>query len=120
MSGILPKKNEPPKVSIFRRQDWFLSAGLVMVIYFIIWLCLHLSLLGDHPIRMIVHVLPLFALMLALIGYSDRSRKREEEHERRKKRRQAEYALTKMQQQDAATRAAAPGAKEDHLDEKHE
>lgn len=93
-----------------KQENRFIAGGLVLLIYVIMLLYLRIYLEGEHIVKLLVHVMPVFAAGLFIMGYFDRRRQEQEEKERKKKRYQARMTLSRLQREQGGA-AAEPGDK---------
>ncbi len=74
------------KQSFFKKQDWFLSAGLVAGIYVIMVIFVYRFRVEATNIEHLVHFLPVVSILMVWIGVRDKKKKEQEEAERKKAR----------------------------------
>jgi hypothetical protein len=93
---------------LLQQRNWFLSAGLVVVIYPLIWYYLRTyssfalegeesTWLGSFAMRA-VHVLPVIAAGLLAMGVLEKRRQESADRERKKKRYEATLEINRLRQ----------------------
>ena len=91
----LPPPQSSPRVPFLQRQDWLISAGLVLVLYVVMLIMIYYYT-ESHILKYLVHLLPLMAVGMAWKGIKDRDEKLSRERAIRAKRRHAEMDLKKL------------------------
>jgi len=98
--------------AFIQRSDWFVSAGVTLAIYVLLFLTLYVTGgLGDWLAHVIHLLLPVAGIM-AWLGLKDKQRKEAEEGERMKKRKSAQALLTKLQKETPGPGGPAGAEKE--------
>jgi len=92
-----------------QKRDWFLSAGLVMVLYITLQITLRFYMVDISRVRMLFHVLPLIAALMVVLGIFEKRRNEELDRERKKKRYQARMTLDRIRRE-SGEGAPAPNA----------
>ena len=100
-------KNKNKRSSLWRKQNWFVSAGLVLLIYFVLLYALY-SMAGDNSLLMkMAHALPLIAVLMAGLGFWEKRRDEEREGTRAKNRYAVRMEMSKAQRELGALAQAA-------------
>ena len=90
----------------FIRQDnWYVAAGLVVVLYIVTSVTLRFYFIETSDMQKILHVLPLIAALMVVIGRFEKKRRDEALRIRRKKRYEARLEISRLK------RELGPGAK---------
>ena len=69
-----------------QQRNWFVSAGLVMLIYITGQLSLGFYLVDTSNIRMVFHALPLIAILMVVLGILEKRQGQELDRERKNSR----------------------------------
>ena len=120
------KKRQESRVSTFLKQDnWYVSAGLVMLIYPVIWYYLSTDWTQFNTegpsafalfLRNVIHVMPALALVMVVLGYFDKKKKDELDAERKKAKYQATLTMDRAQREKAAFEKATAAPKKRQAD----
>jgi len=95
---ILPQRKKR-KIPFFQRKDWTVSAVLVLVIYGVLLLAVYLHVDDPGTLYNTVHVLPLVAVLMFVLGYIEKRNRESEETERKAKRLQARTTLSRLERE---------------------
>ena len=106
----LPPPPTPRRVPFLQREDWLISAGLVLGLYVLTVILIYVYLPDSHLLKWLVHLLVPIAAGMAGKGIRDRGENTVRERAVRAKRRHAELDLKKLEKADA--RGAAPADEE--------
>ena len=99
-----------PRKPLLQRRNWFVSAGLVMLIYVSLQVTLRLYWGDTTFIISSTHALPLIAVLMVLLGYIEKRQKEEQDREIKKKRYEVRMELSRIQREAkaASSQTAAP------------
>ncbi len=93
------------KVSFFKKQDWFLSAVLVIVLYVIMLIYIYGFKQEESFIEHVIHVLPAISVFLVIFGFVDKRKKEAADAALKRKRYETRMALLKYQREIAEKEA---------------
>jgi hypothetical protein len=100
----------------FIKQDnWYVAAGLVFLLYIIISISLRYYFIDTSDMQKILHVLPVIALFMIIIGRYEKRRREESDRIKKKMRYEARLEISKFQRELGST-AKAPGPKAEDKD----
>ncbi|MFO8056389.1 MAG: hypothetical protein R6V10_03740 [bacterium] len=98
------------KEPFLKRQNWFLSAGLTFFIYILlIVITRYAPAEAREGILKLIHVIPLLAVFMIVIGFAEKKRKEDWDRERKRKRYETTMRLSKMKKRKSSGSASPPG-----------
>ena len=100
--------------ALLRTRNWFVNAGLTLVIYGVVWYYLvkyssarldpdDQSALGYFLLH-VIHALPLLALVMVVLGLFERRQRAEEDAERKRMRYEATMELSRLRREETGGR----------------
>ncbi len=101
------------KEPFLKRENRFISAGLAFFIYIVLFLLMPLvpsDLKGT--MLLLIHIVPVMAVFLIILGIVEKKQKEEKDRERKRKRYETTMALSKIRRQQQ-NRNAPPRRKQD-------
>lgn len=87
------------KKSFFKRQDWFLSAGLVFITYILLVIGVYVYNKERSGIQNIIHAMPLIAAGMIILGVSEKKRMEKLGREIKMKRYKVRMELSRIERE---------------------
>lgn len=87
------------KKSFFKRQDWFLSAGLVFITYILLVIGVYVYNKERSGIQNIIHAMPLIAAGMIILGVSEKKRMEKLDREIKMKRYKVRMELSRIERE---------------------
>jgi hypothetical protein len=96
--------NPQKRFKDFIKQDnWYVAAGLVFLLYIVTSITLRFYFIDTSDMQKILHVLPVIAVFMIIIGYFEKRRMEESDRLKKKKRYEARLEISKFQRELGST-----------------
>jgi hypothetical protein len=112
------KAKQGAMATLLQTRNWFLNAGLTLVIYGVVWYYLaryssvRMGPVEETPLGYfllhVIHVLPLLALTMVVLGLFERKQRAEQERERKRKRYEATMEISRLRREETGGRGGKP------------
>jgi len=87
------------RIPLLQRRNWFVSAGLVFLLYFVLLYALSWFSEDTSLLVKMCHALPLIAILMVVLGLFEKSKEEERERDRAKNRYDARLEITKAKRE---------------------